>query len=106
MSFFLSPCSSQSGFFDFYIIPLAKKLQESGVFGEYGDEYVKNTQANRDEWVACGKDVVAEMMDKVKSMKLKKRKLRPGHGLRRAGSETSLGGLSKGSRNSALCDGA
>ena len=76
------------------------------MFGDYGDEYVKNTQANRDEWVACGKDVVAEMMDKVKSMKLKNRKLHPRHGLSRAGSETSLGGLSKGSRNSAIHDGA
>ena len=81
-----------AGFFDFYIIPLAKKLQESGVFGSYGDEYVKNTQANRDEWVACGEDVVAEMMAKIKTMKTKRRN---NSKLHRAGSETSLGGLSK-----------
>ncbi|CAB9522693.1 activated protein kinase catalytic subunit alpha-1 [Seminavis robusta] len=52
------------GFFDFYIIPLAKKLQESGVFGVYGDEYVKNAQANREEWVKCGEHALAEMMEK------------------------------------------
>ncbi|CAB9528643.1 activated protein kinase catalytic subunit alpha-1 [Seminavis robusta] len=54
------------GFFDFYIIPLAKKLQESGVFGVYGDEYVKNAQANREEWVKCGEHALAEMMEKQK----------------------------------------
>ena len=62
------------GFFDFYIIPLAKKLQESGVFGVYGDEYVKNAQANRDEWVECGKHAVAEMMNKVQAAKKDKRR--------------------------------
>jgi hypothetical protein len=60
------------GFFDFYIIPLAKKLQESGVFGVYGDEYVKNAQANRDEWVKCGREAVADFMTKVHEKKNRK----------------------------------
>ena len=32
------------GFFDFYIIPLAKKLKECGVFGVSGDEYLSYAQ--------------------------------------------------------------
>lgn len=66
---------------------MAKKLQESGVFGAYGDEYVKNAQANRDEWVACGEDVVVEMMGKVKSMKERSRAT----SLKRTGSQNSMG---------------
>lgn len=37
------------GFFDFYIIPLAKKLKECGVFGVSSDEYLNYAQKNRQE---------------------------------------------------------
>ena len=52
------------GFFDFYIIPLAKKLKECGVFGVSSDEYLTYAQHNRAEWEARGKEVVAEMIEK------------------------------------------
>mmetsp|Transcript_38112 Transcript_38112/g.92230 ORF Transcript_38112/g.92230 Transcript_38112/m.92230 type:complete len:1305 (+) Transcript_38112:58-3972(+) len=39
------------GFFDFYVIPLAKKLDSCGVFGVSSDEYMNYAKANRDEWV-------------------------------------------------------
>ena len=35
------------GFFDFYIIPLAKKLSECGVFGVSSDEYLNYAMRNR-----------------------------------------------------------
>lgn len=35
------------GFFDFYIIPLAKKLKECGVFGVSSDEYLNYAIKNR-----------------------------------------------------------
>jgi len=35
------------GFFDFYIIPLAKKLKECGVFGVSSDEYLNYATKNR-----------------------------------------------------------
>ena len=38
------------GFFDFYIIPLAKKLKDCGVFGVSSDEYLNYALANRREW--------------------------------------------------------
>jgi len=52
------------GFFDFYIIPLAKKLKECGVFGVSSDEYLNYAQQNRREWEMRGEEVVAEMMKK------------------------------------------
>ena len=53
------------GFFDFYIIPLAKKLKDCGVFGVSSDEYLAYAKRNRDEWELRGKEVVAEMMEKI-----------------------------------------
>ena len=46
------------GFFDFYIIPLAKKLKDCGVFGVASDEYLNYAVANRQEWEAKGKEAV------------------------------------------------
>jgi hypothetical protein len=53
------------GFFDFYIIPLAKKLKECGVFGVSSDEYLNYAQSNRKEWERRGQEVVDQMMKKV-----------------------------------------
>ena len=50
------------GFFDFYIIPLAKKLKDCGVFGVSSDEYLTYAQQNRKEWENRGAEAVAEMV--------------------------------------------
>ena len=50
------------GFFDHYIIPLAKKLKDCGVFGVSSDEYLNYALKNRTEWEAKGKEIVAEMV--------------------------------------------
>ena len=57
------------GFFDFYIIPLAKKLKDCGVFGVSSDEYLNYATKNRNEWVSRGKEIVAEYMTTVKDLK-------------------------------------
>ena len=49
---------SEIGFFDFYIIPLARKLESCGVFGVSSHEYLGYAQANRDEWVREGEQIV------------------------------------------------
>ncbi|KAG7374978.1 adenylate/guanylate cyclase [Nitzschia inconspicua] len=49
------------GFFDFYIIPLAKKLKECGVFGVSSDEYLSYALQNRKEWEERGEGLVKEM---------------------------------------------
>ena len=46
------------GFYDFYIIPLAKKLKECGVFGVSSDEYLNYAMANRREWEQKGREIV------------------------------------------------
>ena len=42
------------GFFDFYLIPLGRKLKECGVFGVSSDEYLNYALANRKEWELKG----------------------------------------------------
>jgi 3'5'-cyclic nucleotide phosphodiesterase len=46
------------GFFDFYIIPLANKLAECGVFGVTSDEFLQYAISNRAEWEDKGQDLV------------------------------------------------
>ena len=58
------------GFFDFYIIPLAKKLDSCGVFGVSSDENLNYARKNRQEWQAKGRMVVAEMLEIVEDKRL------------------------------------
>ena len=53
-------------FFDFYIIPLAKKLKDCGVFGVSSDEYLNYAMQNRHEWELKGRKIVAEMVESFK----------------------------------------
>jgi hypothetical protein len=55
----------EKGFFDFYIIPLAKKLKDCGVFGVSSEEYLNYAETNRKEWEAKGEALVAEMVAKL-----------------------------------------
>eukprot|EP00980_Cylindrotheca_fusiformis_P025843 scaffold14714_cov108-Cylindrotheca_fusiformis.AAC.2 len=55
------------GFFDFYVIPLAKKLESCGVFGVSSDEYLNYANANREEWVREGKALVQQYVAKYNS---------------------------------------
>jgi hypothetical protein len=55
------------GFFDNYIIPLAKKLKECNVFGVSSDEYLGYALRNRAEWEERGIDVVTEMIKEIDS---------------------------------------
>ena len=54
------------GFFDFYIIPLTKKLKECGVFGVSSGEYLNYAMKNREEWEARGEQVVASMVEEAR----------------------------------------
>jgi len=46
------------GFFDFYIIPLARKLETCGIFGVSSSEYLGYAENNRMEWVTKGTELV------------------------------------------------
>jgi hypothetical protein len=58
----------EKGFLDFYIIPLAKKLKECGIFGVSSAEYLQYAQQNRQEWEQRGPEVVAELIQEAQSM--------------------------------------
>ncbi|KAG7354797.1 adenylate/guanylate cyclase [Nitzschia inconspicua] len=59
--------NGELGFLDFYVIPLAKKLKECGVFGVSSDEYLQYAMNNRAEWERKGEAVVKELVQKVQS---------------------------------------
>ena len=54
------------GFFEGYVIPLATKLKQCGVFGVSSDEYLNYAKKNLDEWRKRGEDVVETMVDQMK----------------------------------------
>jgi class 3 adenylate cyclase len=49
-------------FFDNYVIPLARKLEECGVFGVSSDEYLKYALENRAEWERNGGSITEKIM--------------------------------------------
>jgi hypothetical protein len=53
------------GFFDNYIIPLAKKLKDCNVFGVSSDECLNYAIQNRSEWADRGQEIVAEMTNEL-----------------------------------------
>jgi hypothetical protein len=59
-------------FFDFYVIPLARKLKECGVFGVSSDEYLDYALRNRNEWERKGKEVSETFLEAVKKEAHKK----------------------------------
>ena len=58
-------CTGEIGFFDNYVIPLAKKLKDCNVFGVSSDECLNYALSNRIEWIERGKEVVAEAMQEI-----------------------------------------
>ena len=54
--------TGELGFFDNYIIPLAKKLKECNVFGVSSDECLNYAMQNRREWEVKGERIVKDML--------------------------------------------
>lgn len=54
-------------FFDNYVIPLAKKLKDCGVFGVSSDEFLEYAMNNRREWETKGEKIVKEMLAEASS---------------------------------------
>jgi hypothetical protein len=54
----LSWYSNQLVFFDSYMIPLATRIAECGLFGITGEEYYRNAKRNRQEWEMKGEELV------------------------------------------------
>jgi hypothetical protein len=54
---------AEAAYFDKFMIPLLSRLKDSGIFGGYGEVYVKNAIENRDAWKARGQTIVREMVE-------------------------------------------
>jgi 3'5'-cyclic nucleotide phosphodiesterase len=50
-------------FFDYFVIPLAQKIDDCGVFGPAGDQYLEYAMANRDGWEQHGEEELREMIE-------------------------------------------
>jgi len=57
--------SGELWFFDNYVIPLAKKLKDCGVFGVASDEYLGYAVNNRREWEKKGGEIVAQWKEEL-----------------------------------------
>jgi hypothetical protein len=55
----------ETGFFDNYVIPLAKKLKECNVFGVCSDECLNYALLNRAEWEERGEQITREMLEEL-----------------------------------------
>jgi class 3 adenylate cyclase len=64
----LSWYQGELAFFDNYVIPLARNLEESNVFGVSCDEYLAYALENRREWEVKGLQIVSEMVASHKSL--------------------------------------
>ena len=53
-------------FFDDFVIPLANKLKDCGVFGDGAEEYLNYAKANRRDWQLKGRDVILEYVSEFK----------------------------------------
>ena len=58
--------NGELAFFDNYVIPLARKLEECGVFGVASEECLNYALENRKEWAVKGKDIVDAMVENFK----------------------------------------
>lgn len=85
-------------FFDNYIIPLAKKLKDCGVFGVSSDEYLHYASQNRCEWEQKGQHIVQEMKERAESIKLTEQRSRNS---KTSSKNSSIKDTSKNSSNSA-----
>ena len=72
-------------FYDNYIIPLAKKLKDCGVFGVSSDEYLNYAMKNRAEWESKGRQVVAGFVADMKLVSSAKTSSKKGKVNRRLG---------------------
>jgi class 3 adenylate cyclase len=62
----LSWYEDEISFLETYVIPLAGKLEECGVFGVSSHENLSYALQNRDEWVSKGKAIVEETVAKLR----------------------------------------
>jgi hypothetical protein len=78
-----------SWFFDNYVIPLATKLRECGVFGVSSDECLSYAAENRRLWEENGERIVQEMLQTDYISRLRRK---PQRSKRRMRNKNQIGG--------------
>ena len=55
---------NQIGFLESYLLPLARRLEDTGVFGEgaVAQSFARTVEANRDTWLVEGQDVTDDII--------------------------------------------
>ena len=55
---------NQIGFLESYLLPLARRLEDTGVFGDgaLGQSFARIVEANRDMWLVEGQEVTDEII--------------------------------------------
>lgn len=54
---------NQINFYEFYIIPLAMRLIQCQVFGQYGYDFLRLAQLNRQMWILQGEEICQFMTE-------------------------------------------
>lgn len=57
---------AELGFFDNYVIPLAKRLQQCSIFGANCDEYLNYAVTNREAWVKRGEIEISSYLEELR----------------------------------------
>jgi hypothetical protein len=53
---------NQIGFLESYLLPLARKLEDTGVFGDTS-EFADNVEQNRDLWLMHGQEIAEQIIN-------------------------------------------
>ena len=55
---------NQIGFLESYLLPLAHRLEDTGVFSEQvGQKFAETVEANRDKWLTAGYEVSQQAIE-------------------------------------------
>ena len=55
---------NQIGFLESYLLPVARRLEDTGVFGEQGGQiFAATVEANRDKWLTSGADITDKVIE-------------------------------------------
>jgi hypothetical protein len=69
--------NGEFGFFDFYIVPLCRKLKACGIFEKASEDYFNNAMKNRKTWETLGEGLVAGYIKEYDEQKMSDTKKRP-----------------------------
>ena len=61
---------NQIGFLDFYLMPLAKRMENMRVFGNCGEMFASTVKSNKETWLLKGQNIADNITTKAREMKV------------------------------------